>query len=154
MQTANAIVNLAGDAGQQVPKTDLTPAEVAILLAIHGNDAVHSIEIGEDVERSNRTELDRLHGIYGQSKGEGQVPVMPQLFPGMGAKVPMTFADLELDDFLYKTPPVPAEAAPAPKAPKPAKGKAAKGKAAAAATDEEEDDTDGVEDMNDDSVLG
>lgn len=103
MQTATVFVALGGDTGNTVPKSGVTPGEIAILRAIHGNDAVFDIEPGADVERSNREEIERLRLIYRTSKVLGtDTLAVNALFPGVGARVPLDFDDLGLDDTLYK----------------------------------------------------
>jgi hypothetical protein len=125
MQIANVLVSIGGDHGNTVPLYGVTAAEVAVLLRIHGIEAVTEIEPIGEIERSNREELARLKQMY-RAKDEDGVPFIEGIYPGAAARVFQTFADLELPAEHYKartraTPsgvpavPVPApEPAPAP----------------------------------------
>jgi len=103
MQTASVLVAVGGDRGNSVPKDNVTPAEVAVLRAVHGDDAVFDIVPGKDIERGNRQELERLVYIYGSSKLLGtDTRAVPTLFPGAGARVFTDFEELDLSDEYYK----------------------------------------------------
>lgn len=148
MQIANVIVDLAGDMLNSVPKFGVTPAEVAVLRAIHGESAVHTIEIVGSANVSGSAEIARLRDAYGKREDSDGAKIMSSLFPGIGARAPENFADLNLDASLF------AEASGAPAAPTaaptktPRKGKIATEQASAA----DAPDDDGVRDMPD--VLG
>lgn len=103
MQTANVLLALGGKRGETVPKYNVTPAEVAVLQHLHGADAVYEIDIKEDtVERTHRQEIERLRNAYHRRDGERIISVaVDALFPGVGAQVPQTFADIELSDELF-----------------------------------------------------
>ncbi len=158
MQRANILLSLGGDSGNTVPKFGVTAAEVAVLRAIHGDDAVNDIVITDEVTVSNKAELHRLKQIYGGAKDSEQKAYVDILYPGAAARVFETFEELELSDVQYKTAPAPAAAPAAEVAPKAAKApkatKAAKGPKAAeiadAAADEGDDEGDGIGDMKDD----
>lgn len=65
MQIYDAKVRLLGSLNNEVLKYDITPPEIAILQRIHGRDAVVDIEkVGEVRKRSDRSERNRLAGIY------------------------------------------------------------------------------------------
>ena len=102
MQTANILLALGGDSGNQVPKFGVTAAEIAVLRAIHGEDAVTNVlplEAGDN--RTNRTELARLRARYGAAQdGEGN-KVVGTLFPGAAARVFETIDELELPEALF-----------------------------------------------------
>lgn len=102
MQTANVLLSLGGDHGNQVMKHDVTASEIAVLRAIHGDDAVKDIEPGKDVKRSNRDERARLLGTYGAAKSEEGKPIVEGMFPGVAARVFDTLAELELPDSFFK----------------------------------------------------
>lgn len=104
MQTASILLALGGDSTMQVPKFGVTPSEVLLLRAIHGDDAVTDIDINGAEERSNREERDRLFGLYAKPNPNGtfSLPVLDALFPGVSARLPVAFADIELDDAFYK----------------------------------------------------
>jgi len=102
MQTANILLALGGDSGNQVPKYGVTAAEIAVLRAIHGEDAVTNVLPLDTVDnRSNRTELARLRARYGAAQdGEGN-KVVDTLFPGAAARVFETIEELELPRELF-----------------------------------------------------
>lgn len=143
MQTATVMLALAGDPGNTIPKFDVTPAEVAVLRLIHGDDAVHDINPSEDVERTNRAELARLREIYRKPAGSHEPSAVDALFPGAAARVFENFDELELDESFYKADRrvKPKAAAPA----KPVKG----GKKAKDEPEQEAAADDGVGDIND-----
>lgn len=153
MQTANIMLALGGDKGTTVPKYAITCAEIAVLQAIHGNDAVFDIEPNEDVDRTSREEIARLAGIYGLAKMNGptgEVPVVASLFPGAAARVHQSLDELGLDESLFKAE---RRMKPAPVAPveeeAAAPKKRGKKKADEPAPALEQDDDDGVQDMDD-----
>lgn len=124
MQYANIMLALGGDSGNQVAKFFVTPAEVLILQAIHGNDAVTEVDIldfsddrlvknvsEDDLDayesRTANEDLARLREEYRHARvddGNGsQQLVVSGLFPGAGAKAPESFTDLDtLPDEFYK----------------------------------------------------
>lgn len=112
MQTANIMLSIGGDAGNTVFKsgdpgspTAVTTAEIAVLRAIHGEDAVHDIEPVGDIDRSNREELNRLRSIYGKARvddGNGtRVPVVNALYPGAAARVHEKLSELDIPSEFY-----------------------------------------------------
>lgn len=105
MEIAKCLVALGGDLNNVVPKTDVTPAEVLTLIAVHGEGAVTDIEVTGEIERTNRQELERLRDVltgYGRAQDNDAKPVIHSVFPGAGARVPDTFAETELPEGLYK----------------------------------------------------
>lgn len=103
MQTANVLLALGGKRGESVPKYSVTPAEVVVLQHLHGQDAVYEIDIQSASEdRTDRQEIERLRQFYSRREGDRYLsPAVDALFPGVGARVPRTFADLELIDDLF-----------------------------------------------------
>lgn len=58
-------VRLGGSVMNEVRKDSVTAAEVEILRAFHGSDAVIEIvETGEDKKRTSAAERERLYGLY------------------------------------------------------------------------------------------
>lgn len=120
METANIILALGGDNGNTVPKRGVTPAEIALLRAIHGDDAVTDIEpTGDEAtnedgrKRSNRDELSRLRSLYPAKDGASGTRIVDILYPGAAARVFETIDELEIDEVFFK----PAERVkPTPKA--------------------------------------
>lgn len=147
MQAANVMVALEGDLGNTVPKYGVTPAEVAVLRAIHGDEAVFDIEpLDDEIEITSRIERDRLLQVYGKFVGGRDVSPVSELFPGVAARLFESFDELDLDDSFFK-PAARVRAKPVdlPKAAE----KAKRGKAKAAPEPEEAD----IEEMHD-NVLG
>lgn len=64
MQICNITVAIGGDAGMTVHKERVTVPEIMILRAVHGEDAVRSIEVIEDVEMDSSEERIRLGSVY------------------------------------------------------------------------------------------
>lgn len=110
MEIANIMLDVGSDGTTIVSKSHVTPAEVAVLRLIHGNDAVSEIEVleGEATEngkaRTHRQEIARLTEVYGKNDPEGgkSAPAVARLFPGAAARVFETFEELELDESLFK----------------------------------------------------
>jgi hypothetical protein len=110
MQTANIMLSL--NAGNDVPKRGVSAAEIAVLIAIHGDDAVSDVEPtgssdtididGNVVKWTNRVELDRLRRKYGRAKDGEDKAIVENLFPGAAARVFETLDELNLPDTFYK----------------------------------------------------
>lgn len=99
MQIANVMVALGGDKGTLVPKTKVTVSEIAVLRAIHGNDAVTDIEPCGDIERNDRAEIVRLNELYGRARGgDGNVEIVKNLFPGVAARAYHALDELVSED--------------------------------------------------------
>ncbi|MCH4543131.1 hypothetical protein [Ochrobactrum sp. A-1] len=150
MDVCNAMLALGGDRGNTVPKYGITAAEIAVLQAIHGDEAVTDIEVIGDVERSNRDELARLRQAYGRARPEGSdVSHVDTLFPGAAARVFDTVDELELDEIFFKAEKRAVPEAKASEKTADASGKSKKGKGKAAASQTE---SSGTDDVNDDGV--
>lgn len=67
MQTYSAKVRLAGSLYNEVPKSDLTAPEIAILKRIHGSDAIVDIKPGKSVDRTDEQERARLAHTYNRA---------------------------------------------------------------------------------------
>lgn len=105
MELANILLDVGGDGTTIVSKRGVTPAEVAVLMAIHGSNSVSEIEVLEQKkDRTHRQEIAHLREVYGRTDPSGAkvAPAVDQLFPGVAARVFETFEELELDDSLYK----------------------------------------------------
>lgn len=114
MQTANIMLALGGDMGTTVPKYGVTASEIAVLMAIHGNSAVHEIEPTDDIKRSDRDEIRRLREIYGRARiqtEEGDIAAVNSLFPGAAAHAYQKLDELEIAPDFYKAT---SRAVPAP----------------------------------------
>ena len=103
MQLANALLALNGQRGNSVPKYRITAAEIAVLMAIHGVDAVYDIvPLDEDVERSSAAEKQRLFEAYPARDDDGRL-VVETVYPGNAAVVHQDIADLALPEELFAT---------------------------------------------------
>jgi len=102
MQTANILLSLAGEHGNTVPMFDVTPAEVAVLNVIHGNDSVKEIEPLKDIKRSHSVELERLQRRYGKPQTDGRGNPVSMLFPGAAARVFERFDELNIPEDFFK----------------------------------------------------
>lgn len=102
MQIANCFVALGGDKGNAVPRYGVTPGEIVVLFAIHGDEAVFDIEPAGEVERSGRDELRRIREVYSVAKDENGAHIVGKVFPGTGARVPTSLEELEISPVLFK----------------------------------------------------
>lgn len=111
METANILLDVGSDGTSILVKSNVTPAEVAVLRVIHGSDAVTEIEVlpGEAMtpdgkKRTHRQEIARLMEVYGKPTPEGgrEAPAVSRLFPGAAARVFEAFEELELDESQFK----------------------------------------------------
>lgn len=103
MQTANILLALGGDPGNSVPKYGVTPAEIAVLRLIHGDESVTEVEPTGTIERKSREERSRLAELYGrQVDGRFVSPHVDALFPGVAARVFEDLDELDLPEEFYK----------------------------------------------------
>lgn len=100
MQTLNCVVAIGGSRDHQVPKYGVTVAEAAVLRLVHGDDAVFDVEPAGTIDVSDAEELERLFLIY--QRPDGVKSPVAVLFPGMGARVSRSIAELRLDPSLLK----------------------------------------------------
>jgi hypothetical protein len=116
MELANILLALGGDRNNTVPKYRVTPAEIAVLSAIHGTDAVFDIvPLNETETISFRDERERLMRLY-PAKNEDNNSIVLQVYPGTAPVLHTSIESLGLDESLFK-PTEHAKPAPA-KAPK------------------------------------
>jgi hypothetical protein len=98
MQLCNCEIRLNDSAGHTVPKANVTPAEILVLRAIHGDSAVVNITPTKMDKRGNTEEWDRLQMEYGRSPDglmdAGNGALLTQLFPGAMPKLPVTLKDI------------------------------------------------------------
>ncbi len=89
MKQANIVLRLEKH-GQDVGKSNVTPAEVALLVAEHkvnaGGDPIVSRTDAPDVTRTDVEEVARLKGIYGNAK-------VTALYPGLKPSLPVSFEE-------------------------------------------------------------
>ena len=125
MKLANIMLAIGGGRDNTIPKYDVTAGEIAVLRAIHGEDAVFDVEPSNQDAlnenggvRTNRQELGRLKAAYGKASDGNGAPIVEQLYPGAAARVFEDFDELDLpEDYFKATGRVksvaPVEAAPA-----------------------------------------
>lgn len=106
MDYVNLQVAIGGDAGNTVPKFYVPVAEVPVLMAIHGPDALTEFEVvdapeGAD-ELNNVEEMQRLTSIYGRVTDPDGNPILRQVYPGVGAKVISSIDDLDIPEGAMK----------------------------------------------------
>lgn len=125
MELANVMLALGGDKNNTVPKYGVTPAEIAVLAAIHGADAVFDVvPLDEANEISFREERERLLRAY-PAKNEDNELIVLKVYPGVSPILHTTIESLGLEETLFKptehAKPAekPAKAAKASKAPAP-----------------------------------
>lgn len=123
MELANILLALGGDRNNTVPKERVSPAEIAVLAAVHGADAVFDIvPLEETDKRSFRDERERLLRAY-PAKNEDNELIVLKVYPGVSPVLHDTLESLGLETTLFR----PTEHA------KPAPAKGGKAKAAKAA---------------------
>jgi hypothetical protein len=96
MQHASCNVALNGDITFIVHKPDVTVAEIAILRAIHGADAVRNIEPTYTDKRPHAQERERLVLEYGKAKDHKDETLIDKVFPSF-SPLPTSFKDIGLD---------------------------------------------------------
>jgi len=96
MQYARCTVQLSGDAGTRIPKAPVTPAEVVVLRAIHGQESVSNFELlrgGVNDKASHAEEIKRLRDTYTALTEKGEL-VVDTMFPGHAPQLPTTFREI------------------------------------------------------------
>lgn len=95
MQYARCFVQLSGDLGTQIAKAPVTPAEIVLLRAIHGPDAISRVELlgGVNDKKPHAEEMARLREHYTAMTEDG-VPVIDKVFPGHAPQLPTTFIEI------------------------------------------------------------
>lgn len=117
MELANIELALGGDKNNTIPKYRVTPAEIAVLAAIHGSDAVFNITpLGETEARNFREERERLLMAY-PAKDEDNNSIVLKVYPGVSPILHTSIESLGMDETLFR----PTEHAK-PAAPKAVKG--------------------------------
>lgn len=112
MQHCSCIVFLDGDRNSSVHKPDVTVAEIALLRAIHGPDAIEGIKPTFVGKEKPAQELARLRLQYTNSNvtKEG-ASLVDAVYPGRSPNVPKTLAELgdpvETEENDEDYPPVP-----------------------------------------------
>lgn len=87
MQRVNCTVRLGGQVGNTVAKENVTAAEIAILLAIHGEGSVVDIQPIQMCKTPHGQERQRLAEHYGAK-------IVDAIFPGQFARLPVTLKEV------------------------------------------------------------
>jgi hypothetical protein len=107
MDIAKCEVRLSGDLANSVPLSNVTPAEVLVLRAIHGEDSVVRIQQTGTDRRPHKDEYERLAQKYSQSKTSDDKPVFTQIFPSaFDPRLPVSFKDIGVDTTVSADAPV------------------------------------------------
>lgn len=102
METANIILALGEDMANTVPKRGVTPAEVAVLMAIHGENAVSEIDVNGETDKKPREVMQDLTYRYGRATDNENRPIIRRVFPATNSPMPKSFADMDLPDDYFK----------------------------------------------------
>lgn len=91
MDLHTATVRLAGGLRMQLPKENLTAAEIVVLKHLHGQDGVVDVSRTRETKRQHRVEVERLRSTYGDKAVEA-------CFPGASSmtRLPKTLAEAGL----------------------------------------------------------
>lgn len=91
MQRVTCEVKLASDTQtvNTVIKSGVSPAEIVILLDLHGEGSVINIKPNSMDKVPHGQERERLCGIYG-------LHVVDRIFPGQFSKLPVTLSDIQI----------------------------------------------------------
>lgn len=89
MQHCRCKVFLDGDRNHEVLMADVTVAEIVVLRAVHGGDAVTDIQPTRMTKTNHAEEFARLQHRYDRK----QVKVA-ELFPGANPKLPVNMKDI------------------------------------------------------------
>ncbi|API60535.1 hypothetical protein BSL82_15630 [Tardibacter chloracetimidivorans] len=104
MQLCNVEVRLGDSAGHTVRKSDVTPAEILVLRAIHGESAVVDINPTKMSKRAQHEEWDRLQRSYGRTPAgltdAGNGSLLEKLFPGAQKNLPVSLKDIGLAELM------------------------------------------------------
>ena len=96
MEYANTEIRIGGSLENTVIK-EVSAPEIAVLRAIHGEDAlVNTVKSRIDLDVNSKSERERLTKIYG-------VEVLKRLFPGALSVIPSKLADVGVEGFETKS---------------------------------------------------
>jgi hypothetical protein len=98
MQVVDLDVAIGGDVRMVVRKQNVSIAELVVLQAIHGKDAVANVRVvGQAVGFDPVSERERLARLYDNSQNDAQ-PKVHALFPGVAPQLPMKLSEVALID--------------------------------------------------------
>jgi len=97
METASCTVRLGGDLRNTVFKENVTPAEVVLLKAIHGEEAIVDVELTGSDKRPHGDERDRLQQRYGGAKNGDDRTIFSLIFPSPLTPLPVRFSEIGIE---------------------------------------------------------
>lgn len=97
MQIGTCIVRLGGDLNNSVFKRNVTPAEILVLQAIHGQESITRVRGTGANKVPHVEELNRLVLIYGGAKNNKEESIVAKMWPTFGARLPVNFKDIGID---------------------------------------------------------
>lgn len=101
MQVAKCELIIGGTAPvlNSVVKEGVTPAEVIVLRALHGADAVRNIKVYKTDRRSHSEEYARLRDLYNEPfDPNSEERIFEKIFPASPMiKLPVSFKDIGVD---------------------------------------------------------
>lgn len=108
MQECDVVLRLGGSLLHTVPKAGVTPGEIQVLRAIHGQDAVVDVVPTRFNKRKQEAEFERLNALYGQGTplapdGEGNSRnLISKLYPGVSPRLPVHLREIGLGHLVDK----------------------------------------------------
>ena len=107
MQECNITLRLNGSLQHTIAKEHVTPAEIQVLRALHGQDAVVDVIPTKMTKRGHRQEFDRLSELYGRANGgdglnsnDPTKNLVASLFPGANPVLPIHLKDIGMGSAL------------------------------------------------------
>lgn len=107
MQECTITLRLNGSLLHTVQKERVTPAEIVVLRALHGQDAVVDVVPTKMSKRGHQQEFERLSELYGRSNGANEVHsndpgknFVAGLFPGANPTLPIHLKDIGMGNAL------------------------------------------------------
>jgi hypothetical protein len=102
MQLLDGLLALGGDTRNTVPLSRVTAAEVQVLRAIHGPEAVHDVlPLDATVDLKPRDEIERLAEKY-SAKDEDGKQIVRVVYAGGPLAVPLAVTDLDLPETCFR----------------------------------------------------
>ena len=99
MELATIELKLECDPNHIVVKQKVTPAELVIYTAIHGEGCINNLTVtGADKESSVYDVMEKLRGLF-QSKETNAM--INQFFPGLAPSLPITFKSIGYDPAMF-----------------------------------------------------
>ncbi len=102
MQHADILVRINGDARHTSPRYNVSAAEINLLMAIHGDDAIVEVnQIPGSVEVDPRELLERMATFY-TAKDADDRPILASVYPGARPQLVQTIKALGLPAVAFK----------------------------------------------------